>query len=110
MTINATTTPVNPVLVAEQRRAIAVAAATAAAAEAAVATAQAAVEVVRLTRPNNFAKEQYAATLIQTAFRGYLVSEPQNINHKQHMKFPYTGSACFFELLHILLIQMWLLD
>ncbi|KAL6280720.1 hypothetical protein ACE6H2_017601 [Prunus campanulata] len=72
VTINATTTPVNPVLAAEQRCAITVAAATAAAAKAAVATAQAAVEIVPLTRPNNFAKEQYAATLIQTAFRGYL--------------------------------------
>ncbi|TQD98963.1 hypothetical protein C1H46_015433 [Malus baccata] len=66
------TPPVNPVLDAEQRHAIAVAAATAAAAEAAVATAQAAEEIVRLTRPTNFAREHYAATLIQTAFRGYL--------------------------------------
>ncbi|OVA04723.1 IQ motif [Macleaya cordata] len=57
---------------AEQRHAIAVAVATAAAAEAAVATAQAAVEVVRLTRPTNFARENYAAVMIQTAFRGYL--------------------------------------
>lgn len=68
------TAPVNPVLDAEQRHVIAVAAATAAAAEVAVATAQAAEEIVRLTRPNNFAREHYAATLIQTAFRGYLVS------------------------------------
>lgn len=45
----------------------------AAAAEAAVATAQAAMEVVRLTEPPNFAKENYAAIMIQTAFRGYLV-------------------------------------
>lgn len=65
--------------IAEQRHAIAVAAATAAAAEAAVATAQAAVEIVRLSsRPSNYAnvREQhyYAAILIQTAFRGYLVS------------------------------------
>ncbi|KAJ8650241.1 hypothetical protein MRB53_003264 [Persea americana] len=57
---------------ADQRHAIAVAVATAAAAEAAVATAQAAVEVVRLTRPSNFVKEHYAAIVIQTAFRGYL--------------------------------------
>lgn len=70
----------NPVLAAEQRRAITVAAATAAASRAAVATAQAAVEIVRLTRPNNFAEEQYAATLIQTAFRGYLVSKPHTID------------------------------
>ncbi|XP_077247503.1 protein IQ-DOMAIN 17-like isoform X2 [Tasmannia lanceolata] len=57
---------------ADQRHAIAVAVATAAAAEAAVVTAQAAVEVVRLTRPSNFVREQYAAVIIQTAFRGYL--------------------------------------
>ncbi|PRQ16729.1 putative IQ motif, EF-hand binding, P-loop containing nucleoside triphosphate hydrolase [Rosa chinensis] len=67
-----TTIAVTPVLAADQKHAIAVAVATAAAAEAAVATAQAAVEIVRLTRPNNFVKEHYAATLIQTAFRGYL--------------------------------------
>ncbi|CBI34598.3 unnamed protein product, partial [Vitis vinifera] len=64
--------PTNPILVAEQRHAIAVAAATAAAAEAAVATAQAAVEIVRLTRPSSFFREHYAAVVIQTAFRGYL--------------------------------------
>lgn len=59
---------------AEQRHAIAVAVATAATAEAAVATAQAAAEVVRLTRPSaSFVKEHYAAIVIQTAFRGYLV-------------------------------------
>ncbi|KAF3975002.1 hypothetical protein CMV_001716 [Castanea mollissima] len=64
--------PVVPVLAAEHRHAIAVAAATAAAAEAAVATAQAAVEIVRLTRPSSFVREHYAAIVIQTAFRGYL--------------------------------------
>ena len=69
-----TTVPTNPILVSEQRHAIAVAAATAAAAEAAVATAQAAVEIVRLTRPSSFFREHYAAVVIQTAFRGYLVS------------------------------------
>ncbi|PON75502.1 IQ motif, EF-hand binding site [Parasponia andersonii] len=56
----------------EQKHALAVAVATA---EAAMATAQAAVEVARLTRPSNIcatAREQYAATVIQTAFRGYL--------------------------------------
>ncbi|XP_021889665.1 protein IQ-DOMAIN 1 isoform X2 [Carica papaya] len=57
---------------AEQRHAIAMAVAKAAAAEAAVATAQAAVEVARLTRPSNQAREYYAAIVIQTAFRGYL--------------------------------------
>ncbi|CAL5331897.1 protein IQ-DOMAIN 1-like [Camellia sinensis] len=59
---------------AEQRHAIAVAVASAVAAEAAVATAQAAMKVARLARPPppNYAKEHYAATVIQTAFRGYL--------------------------------------
>ena len=58
---------------AEQRHALDVAVATA---EAAMATAQAAaVEVARLTRPTNHAREQLqsAAIVIQTAFRGYLV-------------------------------------
>ncbi|KAK3228195.1 hypothetical protein Dsin_008057 [Dipteronia sinensis] len=56
-----------------QRHAMAVAAATTAAAEAAVATAQAAVEIVRLTRPtSSFVREHYAAIVIQTSFRGYL--------------------------------------
>ncbi|KAF3434179.1 hypothetical protein FNV43_RR25282 [Rhamnella rubrinervis] len=63
---------INPVLTAQQRHAIAVAAATAAAAEATVATAQSAVEIVQLTRPSNFVNIHYAATIIQTAFRGYL--------------------------------------
>ncbi|OMO95090.1 IQ motif, EF-hand binding site [Corchorus capsularis] len=57
---------------AEQRHAIAVAIATTAAAQAAVATAQAAVEVVRLTRPSIFVREHFAAIVIQTSFRGYL--------------------------------------
>jgi len=61
---------------AEQRHAIAVAVAKAAAAEAAVATAQAAVQLTRITRPSNYAREQHhAAVVIQTAFRGYLVRE-----------------------------------
>ena len=63
------TTPMNPPLdIAEQRHAIAVAAATAAAA----------VEIVKLSsRPSNYTnvREHYAAIVIQTAFRGYLVSE-----------------------------------
>ncbi|PON38226.1 IQ motif, EF-hand binding site [Trema orientale] len=64
------TSAINPVLAAaEQRHAMVVAAGTAAAA----ATAQAAVEIVRLTRPSSFVREQfYAAIVIQTAFRGYL--------------------------------------
>ncbi|KAJ7951372.1 Protein IQ-DOMAIN like [Quillaja saponaria] len=53
----------------EQNHALTVAVATA---EAAMATAQAAVEVARLPRPSNRARVHYAATLIQTAFRGYL--------------------------------------
>ncbi|CAK9146503.1 unnamed protein product [Ilex paraguariensis] len=57
----------------DQRRAIAVARATTAAAEAAVATAQAAVEIIRLTtRPSILVRQQHAAVIIQTAFRGYL--------------------------------------
>lgn len=59
---------------AEQRHAIAVAVASAAAAEAAVVTAQAAVEVARLAR------EHHAAVVIQTAFRGYLVSREIQIS------------------------------
>lgn len=70
-----TTTPVSPILSAEERHAIAVAAATAAAAEAAAVTAQAAVEIFRLTKPSSFVREVHgAAIVIQTAFRGYLVS------------------------------------
>lgn len=46
-----------------------------AAAEAAVATAQAAVEIARLTRSASFVKERCAAVVIQTAFRGHLVSK-----------------------------------
>ncbi|KAM5555769.1 protein IQ-DOMAIN 1 [Rosa sericea] len=60
------------VAAAEQRHALDVAVATA---EAAMVTAQAAaVEVARLTKPSNHAREQlqFAAIVIQTAFRGYL--------------------------------------
>ncbi|KAM7499825.1 hypothetical protein LguiA_024239 [Lonicera macranthoides] len=49
---------------ANQSRAIAIA-------EAAVASAQAAVKVIRLTRPSIFVRD-YAAIAVQTAFRGYL--------------------------------------
>ncbi|KAH9327763.1 hypothetical protein KI387_007941, partial [Taxus chinensis] len=62
----------------QSKHAIAVAAATAAAADAAVAAAQAAAAVVRLTSSGcNLAygvaaREQWAATTIQTTFRGYL--------------------------------------
>lgn len=57
--------------VTDQKNALAAAVAKA---EAAMVTAQAAVEVARMTRPSNQAREHYAATVIQTAFRGYLVS------------------------------------
>lgn len=74
-------TAVNPVMVDDQRHAIAVAAATAAAAEAAVATAQVAMEIARLTRPpSGLTKENRAAVVIQTAFRGYLVSRKLSQN------------------------------
>ncbi|GLJ54146.1 hypothetical protein SUGI_1160030 [Cryptomeria japonica] len=59
-----------------EKRAIAVALASAAAAEAAVVSAQAAVEVVRLTRPSISQEtdpiQTLAAIRIQTSFRGYL--------------------------------------
>ncbi|KAF5732428.1 calmodulin-binding family protein [Tripterygium wilfordii] len=57
----------------DRNHAIAVAAATAAAAEAAVAAAQAAAKVVRLAGyGRHFSKEDRAATLIQSHYRGYL--------------------------------------
>lgn len=58
----------------QNKHAIAVAAATAAAADAAVAAAKAAVAVVRLTSHGRGGREKWAATKIQTVFRGYLVS------------------------------------
>ncbi|GAV73248.1 IQ domain-containing protein/DUF4005 domain-containing protein [Cephalotus follicularis] len=57
---------------AQQRHALTLAMATTAAAQAAIATAEAAVEVVRLTRPSIFVREHFAAIVIQTTFRGYL--------------------------------------
>lgn len=56
----------------DRTHAIAVAAATAAAAEAAVAAAQAAAKVVRLAGYGRQSKEERAATLIQSHYRGYL--------------------------------------
>ncbi|KAL2556345.1 IQ-domain 21 [Forsythia ovata] len=56
----------------DQNRAIAVAAATAAAAEAAVVAAQAAAKVVRLAGYGRHSKEETAATVIQSCYRGYL--------------------------------------
>ncbi|KAG6522220.1 hypothetical protein ZIOFF_019358 [Zingiber officinale] len=59
---------------AQIRQAMAVLAATAAAAEAAFAAAQAAAAVVRLTAGSSHQKTvEFAATRIQSAFRGYLV-------------------------------------
>ncbi|XAR71628.1 hypothetical protein NMG60_11017995 [Bertholletia excelsa] len=59
-------------LAGERNHAIAVAVATAAAAEAAVAAAQAAAKVVRLAGYGRQSKEERAATLIQSYYRGYL--------------------------------------
>ncbi|PSS04462.1 Protein IQ-DOMAIN like [Actinidia chinensis var. chinensis] len=56
----------------DRSHAIAVAAATAAAAEAAVVAAQAAAKVVRLAGYRRQSKEERAATLIQSYYRGYL--------------------------------------
>ncbi|XP_027160526.1 protein IQ-DOMAIN 1 isoform X1 [Coffea eugenioides] len=56
----------------DPNHAIAVAVATAAAAEAAVAAAQAAAKVVRLAGYGRQSKEDRAATLIQSRYRGYL--------------------------------------
>ncbi|OMP00937.1 IQ motif, EF-hand binding site [Corchorus capsularis] len=56
----------------DRSHAIAVAMATAAAAEAAVAAAQAAAKVVRLAGYGRHSKEERAATLIQSYYRGYL--------------------------------------
>ncbi|XP_073304656.1 protein IQ-DOMAIN 18-like [Primulina huaijiensis] len=60
----------------DQRRAIAAAMATTAAAKAAVATAQAAVEIIRRTKPTfllaDTRERSAAALVIQTVFRGYL--------------------------------------
>lgn len=61
----------------DRNHAIAVATATAAAAEAAVAAAQAAARVVRLAGYGRHTKEERAATLIQSYYRGYLVRSSQ---------------------------------
>ncbi|XP_048326507.1 protein IQ-DOMAIN 21 isoform X2 [Ziziphus jujuba] len=58
--------------VEDRNHAIAVAVATAAAAEAAVAAAQAAAKVVRLAGYGRHSREERAATLIQSHYRGYL--------------------------------------
>ena len=69
---SATSTPLNE----DRNHAIAVAMATAAAAEAAVAAAQAAAKVVRLAGYGRHPKEERAAILIQSYYRGYLVKKP----------------------------------
>ena len=79
---------------AKQRHTIAVAAA----AEAAVATAHAAVEVARLTRPSYRPREHYAATVIQTAFRGYLVKTDRIM----HM---YRNRCFFFSTLALQIVK-----
>ncbi|KAI3409132.1 DUF4005 domain-containing protein [Psidium guajava] len=56
----------------DRNHAIAVAVATAAAAEAAVAAAQAAAKVVRLAGYGRHSREERAATLVQSCYRGYL--------------------------------------
>ena len=58
----------------DRNHAISVAVATTAVAEAAVATAQAAAKVVRLAGYDRHSKEERAATIIQSYYRGYLVS------------------------------------
>ncbi|KAK9144026.1 hypothetical protein Syun_013426 [Stephania yunnanensis] len=62
----------SPIVEDDRNHAIAVAVATAAAAEAAVAAAQAAAKVVRLAGYGRHSKEERAATLIQSHYRGYL--------------------------------------
>jgi hypothetical protein len=65
----------------DRNHAIAVAVATAAAAEAAVAAAQAAAKVVRLAGYGRHSKEERAATLIQSHYRGYLVISFPFLSH-----------------------------
>lgn len=78
-------------LAADRRHAIAVATATVAAAEAAAATAQAAVEIIRLTTPSSTSlREHNAAIVIQTCFRGYLVSN-KNIKYMPFLSAAYVG-------------------
>lgn len=78
-------------LAADRRHAIAVATATVAAAEAAAATAQAAVEIIRLTTPSSTSlREHNAAIVIQTCFRGYLVSN-KNLKYMPFLSAAYVG-------------------
>lgn len=75
----------------DEKHALAVAIATA---EAARATAQAAVEVARLTKSSNHAREHYAAVVIQTSFRGYLVSSHNRSNCMFGINASLTKSRC----------------
>ncbi|XP_048127224.1 protein IQ-DOMAIN 21 isoform X2 [Rhodamnia argentea] len=59
-------------LTEDRNHAMAVAVATAAAAEAAIAAAQAAAKVVRLAGYGRHSREERAATLVQSCYRGYL--------------------------------------
>jgi len=83
----------------DEKHALAVAMATA---EAARATAQAAVEVARLTKPSNHAREHYAAVVIQTSFRGYLVSSYDRSNCMFGITASLTKSQCHLILLKLL--------
>lgn len=61
---------------ADHKHAIAIALAQAHEAKAAVASVQAPVEFIKVTRPPSYSlKHHYAAIIIQTAFRRYLVSK-----------------------------------
>ncbi|KAF6162035.1 hypothetical protein GIB67_002624 [Kingdonia uniflora] len=83
----------------DQSHAIAVA--TAATTEAAVATAQAAMEVVRLTRPSNSIRENNSAIMIQTAFRGYLESL-ENVDNITGIRIVYFHNFSRFDGILIL--------
>lgn len=91
-------TPANDI-VEDRHHAIAVAVATAAAAEAAVASAHAAMEVARLARPSTVPRHynnyDYAATLIQTAFRGYLVSLRLDLLHQFNLYLQFYNSTIY---------------
>lgn len=76
----------------DKNHAMAVALATAAAAEAAVAAAEAAARVVRLAGYEHHSLEERAATLIQTYYRGYLVSTKNTAvkAHREHRTITWT--------------------
>lgn len=76
-------------LTEDRSHAIAVAVATAAAAEAAVAAAQAAAKVVRLAGYGRHSKEERAATLIQSHYRGYLVISFPFLSHAKISVFSF---------------------